>query len=136
MRDVTVSRFVRAPPAVVERALTPTALVRYEEAFAVRDVTEGPRETRVVADARGLEVALVFEVCEDGVRYRQEGTDGPYERMETTVTWRRENEGVRVTVHSSIAVALFPRPLTNRVAAWKREAELDTLLDRLAETVE
>ena len=136
MRDVTVSRFVRAPPAVVERALTPTGLVTYEEAFAVQDVTESPSETRVVADARGLEVALVFEACEDGLRYRQEGNGGPYERMETTVTWRRENEGVRVTVHSSIAVGLFPRPLTNRVAAWKREAELDTLLDRLAETVE
>ncbi len=136
MRDVTVSRFVRAPPAVVERALTPTALVTYEEAFAVRDVTESPRETRVVADARGLEVALVFEEGENGLRYRLEGNGGPYERMETTVTWRRENEGVRVTVRSSVAVSLFPRPLTNRVAAWKREAELDTLLDRLAETVE
>ena len=136
MRDVTVSRFVRAAPAALERALTPTALVTYEEAFAVRDVTESPRETRVVADARGFAVALVFEEEADGLRYRQDGDGGPYERMETTVRWRRENEGVRVTVQSSIAVGLFPRPLTNRVAAWKREAELDTLLDRLAETVE
>jgi hypothetical protein len=40
MREVSASRFVRATPAAVERALTPGALVKYEGSFTVYEVED------------------------------------------------------------------------------------------------
>ena len=136
MREATVSRFVRAPIVSVERALTPERIVEYEETFSVLDVTESAEGARVVAGARGLEIVLQFEDRGDGWHYRQEGDAGPFDEMETTVTWRRENEGVRVTMQSAVSLGLFPRSLTDHVAAWKREAELERALSNLATAVE
>ena len=48
MREVEVSRFVRATPAEVERALTPAAVVEYEGSFSVVDSDEQADGSTVV----------------------------------------------------------------------------------------
>lgn len=130
-----MSRFVRATPPAVERALTPAAMVEYEGSFAVRDVHEVDSGTIVTAGARGLELALRFEPREAGLYYVQAGGAGPFERMETRVTVTPENEGSRVRARSSVSLGL-PVPLLDRVAAWKRRGELRRALDALAAAVE
>lgn len=136
MREVEVSRFIRATEPELERRLSPASIVEYEGSFAVRDVTELEEGTRVIAGARGLEIGLFFEEREDGYVYRQEGQAGPFDEMETTLTYDREDEGVRVRMRSAVSLGLFPRRLTDRVAAWKRKGELERALDRLADDLE
>jgi hypothetical protein len=135
MREVSVSRFVRATTAQVERVLSPTALVEYEGSFSARKEIELDGGVRVVAGASGLEMGLFFEKRENGYFYEQEGDAGPFERMETTINYAPENEGVRISMNSSVSLGLFPRPLTDRVAAWKREAELERALDAIEEAL-
>lgn len=131
MREVSVSRFVRATTRQVERHLSPAALVEYEGSFEPRETVELEGRTRVVAGASGLEMGLLFEEIGNGYRYEQEGEAGPFERMETTITYEPENEGTRIRMRSSVTLDLFPRPLTDCVAAWKREAELERALDAI-----
>jgi hypothetical protein len=144
MREVEVSRTVRARPEEVRRALTPAALVEYEGSFRVRDVREqADRITVVTAGARGLTVTLRFEerdgdaADDEGrewlVRYEQEGDSGPFEQMRTWVSVRPENEGSRVTMRSAVGVNLPLGRLSDRIAAWKRRGELKRALDALAE---
>ncbi|ADJ13462.1 SRPBCC family protein [Halalkalicoccus jeotgali] len=128
MREVSVSRFVRATPRQVGRVLSPAALVEYEGSFEPRETVELADGTRVVAGASGLEMGLFFEEFENGYRYEQEGDAGPFERMETTITYAPENEGTRIGMDSAVTLGLFPRALTDRVAVWKREAELERAL--------
>lgn len=128
-----VSRFVRATPPEVRRALTPEALVEYEGSFEVRDVREESAATYVVVGARGLEMTLRFEDGEDGLRYVQEGEAGPFSSMETTVAVAAEDEGSRVTVRSAVSLGLPVPAVTDRVAAWKRRGELKRALRALAE---
>ncbi|WP_254545501.1 SRPBCC family protein [Halomarina pelagica] len=142
MPEVTVSRFVRAPPRVVLRRLTPGALVAYEGSFAVREVHErddGRYDARddggatvVTAGARGLELALRFEERPDGWYYTQEGDAGPFDAMETWVTVEAEDEGSRVTMRSAVDLGLPIPALSGRVAAWKRRGELNRALSALA----
>ena len=134
MRDVEVSRFVRARPAEVERALTPAAMVEHEGSFAVRDVSERDGETYVTVGSRGLEFLLRFEPREDGLHYEQEGEAGPFETMTTTISVRAEDDGSRVTARSSVSLGL-PVPLTDRVAAWKRRGELERALSNLGASI-
>ena len=134
MREVELSRFVRATPQEVRRALTPAAMVEYEGSFAVREVREGDDATHVVAGARGLEFVLRFETFEDGVRYEQAGEAGPFDAMSTIVRVAAENEGSRVTATSSVSLGL-PVPLADRVAAWKRKGELERALANLDEAL-
>jgi hypothetical protein len=134
MRDVEVSRFVRASPQAVERALTPAAVVEYEGSFAVRDVEERDGTTYVTVGSRGLEFVLRFDPREDGVHYEQEGEAGPFEAMTTTVSVRAEDDGSRVTARSSVSLGL-PVPFADRVAAWKRRGELKRALSNLDASV-
>jgi hypothetical protein len=137
MRDVEVSRFVRATVPRVERALSPTTLIEYEGSFTPRETVElDDGSVRVIAGASGLEMGLLFEALENGYRYEQEGGAGPFEAMETTITYEPENEGARVRMRSAVTLDLFPRRLTDRVAAWKRRAELERALEALADDVE
>ncbi|MFC7156422.1 SRPBCC family protein [Halomarina halobia] len=133
MPEVTVSRFVSAPPRVVLRRLTPAALVAYEGSFAVREVHE-PEEgaTVVTAGARGLELALRFEQRPNGWYYRQEGEAGPFDAMETWVAVEAEDEGSRVTMRSDVDLGLPVPALSGKVAAWKRRGELKRALSALA----
>lgn len=135
MREVSVSRFVRATTAQVERVLSPAALVEYEGSFSAKEAIELDDGVRVVAAASGLEMGLFFEKRENGYFYEQEGDAGPFDHMETTVSYEPENEGVRIKMSSRVTLGLFPRPLTDRVAAWKREAELERALDAIEEAL-
>lgn len=135
MREATAPRFVRATTRQVERLLTPSALVEYEGSFEPRETVELDGGTRVIAGASGLEMGLFFEELENGYRYEQEGDAGPFEHMETTITYGAENEGTRIEMSSAVTLGLFPRALTDRVAAWKREAELERALDAIEETL-
>ena len=135
MREVEVSTFVPAPPAAVERALTPASVVEYEGSFDVREVEETDEGWTVTAGARGLTMGLDFEEREDGLAYRQHGEAGPFESMDTSITVEPEDEGSRVTARSSVSLGLPVPAVTDRVAAWKRRGELRRALDRLAEDV-
>lgn len=151
MREVEVSRFVRATSAEIRRALSPASIVDYEGSFEVRDVREEGETT--VAGARGLEFALRFDGSEarntpngertgsagesdDALRYEQADTAGPFEAMETRLSVSPENEGSRVTMRSSVSLGLPLPALTDRLAAWKRRDELRRALDALATDVE
>ena len=134
MREVEVSRFVRATPRELERALTPTTMVEHEGSFDVRDVDERDDGTYVTVGRRGLAFLLRFETRDDGLYYEQEGDAGPFESMTTTVTVRAEDDGSRVTARSSVALSL-PLPLSDRIGAWKRRGELKRALSSLAESV-
>lgn len=133
MRDVEVTRFVRATRPAVLRALTPERMVEYEGSFVVRNVEKLEDGWLVSAGSSGLEMALRFEEREDGLSYEQAGEAGPFAEMWTTVDVEPENEGVRVTARSGVGL---PLPLTDRIAAWKRRGELKRALANLAEDVE
>ena len=135
MPTVSTSRLVRATPAVIERALTPAALVEYEGTFTVHEVSETDAGWLVVAGRRGLELALAVEARENRLAYEQRG-DGPLETLETLVTYAPENEGTRVRLRSTVSTGLPLSALTDRVAAWKRRGELRRALDRLAADIE
>jgi hypothetical protein len=129
MRTVEVSRFVRAPPSVVARALTPEAVVEAEGSFDVREVAPGDDgETLVRAARAGLSMVFAFEEREDGVRYDQ--VDGPLETLTTTISYRAEDEGTRLTAESTLEAGIGP---VERLAAWKRRGELNRALRTLAE---
>lgn len=135
MREVEVSKFVRAPPVVVQRALTPASVVEYEGSFEVREVTKTEAGAVVTAGSRGLTMQLVFENRETGLHYHQRDDVGPFDAMETTITAVSENEGSVVTMRSAVSLGLPVAGLTDRVAAWKRRGELQRALDRLADAV-
>ncbi len=131
MRETEVSRFIPTTPARLDGALSPAKLVEYEGSFEPRKVVDLDSGTRVIAGRRGLEMGLFFETLPDGYRYEQEGSAGPFDEMETTITYEPENEGTRVWMRSAVALDLFPRRLTGRVAVWKRESELERALDAI-----
>lgn len=135
MREVEVSKFVAAPPVVVQRELTPASVVEFEGSFEVQEVTKTEAGAVVTANAGGLTMELVFENHETGLTYRQRGETGPFDSMETTVSVESENEGSRVTTHSAVSLGLPVAGLTDRVAAWKRRGELKRALDRLDDAV-
>ena len=135
MREVSASRFVRATPAAVERALTPGALVEYEGSFTVYEVEDTEEGWLVIAGSRGVELALAFEAREAGLTYEQRG-EGPLETLETTVTYEAKDEGTRVWMRSTVSAGLPLPAVTDRVAAWKRRGELRRALARLAADVE
>lgn len=137
MRSVEVSRFVQAYPQEVNRLVTPETVLDYEGTFTAVDVDEVDGTTVVDARAGGrlMGARFVFEDREDGLVYRQEEGAGPFEAMETEIAVTPENEGVRVTMRSSVSLAL-PLPFADRVAAWKRRGELRRALERLAADVE
>jgi hypothetical protein len=118
MRTVEVSRFVRATRREVERMLAPETILEYEGTFTAVDVDESGDETVVLARAGGrlMEARFVFEERQDGYAYRQDGEAGPFEEMQTVLTVEPEDEGVRVTMRSSVSLAL-PLPLADRVGA-------------------
>lgn len=132
MREVEVSRFVRAAPRAVERVLTPTTVVESEGSFTVRAVTETEDGTLVTAGARGLELTLRFEERPDGLHYTQAGSAGPFDAMTTDLTVEAEDEGSRVTARSAVSLGLPLPALSDRLATWKRRGELNRLLEALA----
>lgn len=135
MREVSASRFVRATPAAVGRALTPATLIEYEGSFTVYEVTDTEEGWLVIAGSRGMELALSFAAREDGLVYEQRG-EGPLDTLETAISYEPENEGTRVRMHSTVSAGLPLPALTDRLAGWKRRGELRRALERLATDVE
>lgn len=136
MRTVEASRFVRATLPEVERHLDPATIIDYEGTFSVVDVRETDAGWVVTGRGGGLmEVEFEVEAREDGYVYRQAGDAGPFEEMETSLELARKDEGVTVTMQSSVSLGI-PLPLADRVAAWKRRGELKRALRRLAAAVE
>jgi hypothetical protein len=129
MREVTVSRFVEASPAVVERRLTPSTVVECEGSFEVREVSEEPEGTLVAAGRAGVELLLRFERREDGLAYDQ--LEGPLDALDTRIAYAPEDHGTRLTARSSVAVR-GPGVL-DRLAAWKRRGELRRALAGIEE---
>jgi ligand-binding SRPBCC domain-containing protein len=136
MREVTLSRFVRATPEALRRQLSPATVVESEETFTVRAVDDVDGATLVTAAGGGLQLSLRFEPREDGLYYRQEGREGPFEVMETWLTFTPENEGSRLRARSRVSLGLPLAALTDRIAAWKRRGELERALENIATTVE
>lgn len=135
MREVEVSRFVRATTAEVERALSPARVVEYEGSFEVLDITTVDDATVVEAGDRGLRMALRFEPREDGIYYEQKREEGPFEEMWTHLQWTNEDDGSRVTARSGVSLRLPLSLVSDRVAAWKRRGELRRALGRLADDI-
>ena len=131
MREVEVSRFVSARPAVVDPLLSPVGLMDAEGSFEVRGVTDTDDGTEVTVGGYGLELVFRFTDREDGIAYEQ--VSGPLRVLETTVTCVPENEGTRLTARSRVAVG-GPGVL-DRLAAWKRRGELRRALRAVAEAV-
>ncbi|PSQ23119.1 polyketide cyclase [Halobacteriales archaeon QS_8_65_32] len=134
MREVSASRFVRATPATLERALTPPTIVDYEGSFEVRESRETEDGWVVLAEGGGMTVELAFESLEDGFAYEQRS--GPLETSVTTLRWHAENDGSRVRTDATLSMGLPLKAVTDRIAAWKRRGELRHALDRLAADVE
>jgi hypothetical protein len=135
MRTVEASRFVQATKPVVDRQLDPATILEYEGTFNVMDVEETGTGWLVTGSGGGiLGAEFEFEATEDGYVYRQVGEAGPFEEMETRLSIEPRDEGVQVTLQSSVSLGV-PLPLVDRIAAWKRRGELNRALKRLAADV-
>ncbi|MXR50693.1 SRPBCC family protein [Halovenus sp. WSH3] len=137
MRTVELTRQIDASPPVVDRALDPASIVEYEGSFEVFEVERREDDWLVVAGGSGLRLTLRFEERENGFFYEQEAAEGqPLDAMETTITYRQEGNGTRVTAVSEVSMGVRPTAITDRLAAWKRNGELERALDALAAEVE
>lgn len=132
MREVERTAFVPAQPAELDRALSPATILEHEGTFTVATTEQTDEGTRVRASGGGVEAVFLFEPRPDGYDYRQVGDTGPFESMETTITYSARDHGSDVTARSTVSLGL---PLTGRIAAWKRGGELDRLLDGLARSL-
>jgi len=130
MREVSVSQFVPATPSELDRVLGPRELIEYEGSFSVEAVETRDDEQFVTASGPGLTVQYRFEQRDGGWYYEQAGEAGPFKEMQTRVTVERENEGSRVTMDSTVSLAL-PLPFADRIAVWKRRGELERALEAL-----
>ncbi|PSQ30298.1 polyketide cyclase [Halobacteriales archaeon SW_6_65_46] len=131
MREVSVSRFVPATPAAVERLLTPTRLIEAEGSFTVRETTEHEGDIAVTAGRAGLQLTFLFESGDRRLSYEQ--VRGPLDRLTTTVSYVPEDEGTRLALESTVATG--GPGVVDRIAAWKREGELERALTALAQSL-
>ncbi|PSP77188.1 polyketide cyclase [Halobacteriales archaeon QS_1_68_20] len=136
MVEVEASQFVAATPPEIRSALSPSAIVAAEGTFEVADVEETGDGWEVHAEGRGISATFAFRETEDGYVYEQVGDHGPFEEMETALSLVREDDGTRLTMTSVVDLGLPLSAVTDRVAAWKRRAELRRALAALAEGVE
>jgi ligand-binding SRPBCC domain-containing protein len=134
MREVERSRFLPATPRELEGLLDPARIVELEGSFSVESTAETDEGTFVTVSGPGLTFTLRFEPLDRGFYYTQAGEAGPFESMETWLTFEPENEGSRVSIRSAVSIGV-PLPFSDRLAVWKRRGELDRALDRLAAEV-
>lgn len=135
MREVEVTRFVRARPEEFGRFLTPEAVVAAEGSFSVADVAETDEGTLVTATGPGIQLPIRFETRPNGFYYTAEGETGPFDEMETWLEVEPKDEGSRLTLRSSVSLDL-PLPFSDRIAAWKRRGELERAAANLADELE
>lgn len=136
MREVEVSAFVPTTVDTLDRQISPATLIELEGTFTVATVEEKDSGVVVTGKTRGMTASFEFTELDDGFYYEQRGASGPFETMETTVTWESEEDGTQVTSYSSVSLGLPLESLTDRIAAWKRRGELNRLLDGITESVD
>lgn len=136
MREVTASRFVDATGDELAPVFQPEQILTYEGTFEAEAVTQTAEGWTVTGTAPGMTVAFDFEPRESGLYYAQRGEHGPFEAMETTLSYERERHGSLVTAESRVTLGLPVPAVSDRIAAWKRHGELRRLLDALAADVE
>lgn len=134
MQEVSVSRDIDATPVEISAQFDPAAIVEAEGSFSVESVDEGGETTIVVASGPGLQFPLRFEYREDALYYTQDSRQGPFEQMETWLTFDVEDGTTQVTFQSAVSLSV-PVPFSDRVAAWKRKRELERALETIAEAV-
>ncbi|WP_222918026.1 SRPBCC family protein [Natrinema sp. SYSU A 869] len=131
MREVTVSRVVDVSPAELSAWLEPAAIVEAEGSFSVETVDDGDDATIVVASGPGIQLPLRFEDREDEIYYTQAGEHGPFSEMETWLETEPVDAGrTRVTIRSAVELAA-PLPFGDRIAAWKRNGELEGIIETI-----
>ncbi len=136
MVEVEASRFVAATPPEIRASLSPAAIVAAEGTFEVTGVEETDDGWEVLAEGRGISATFAFRETDEGYVYEQVGEHGPFDEMETALSLAREDDGTRLTMTSSVDLGLPLSAVTDRIAAWKRRAELRRALAALAEDVE
>jgi hypothetical protein len=136
MREVTATRFVEATGDALAPAFEPRQILAYEGTFEPEAVTQTEEGWTVTATAPGMTVAFDFESRESGIYYTQRDEHGPFEAMETTISYERERDGSVVKAESRVTLGLPLASVTDRIAAWKRRGELKRLLRALAADVE
>lgn len=136
MQEVQLSRFMAARPEDVDAYLDPWSIIENEGTFTVSGVEESNGETVVEVEATGINASFRFEKIADGYFYEQEGAQGPFDRMETALTYRPKDHGTEVTMTSSVSLGLRPRAVFDRIGAWKRKGEMRRALENLAADVE
>lgn len=125
MRGDSVSRVVDVSPAELSAWLEPAATVEAQESFSTETVGEDDATT-VVASGPGIRLLLRFEDREGAICYTREGEHGPSE-METWLETEPVDAGrTRVTIWSAAGLTA-PLPLGDRIAAWNRKGELETI---------
>ncbi|MGQ3410789.1 SRPBCC family protein [Natrinema sp. LN54] len=131
MREVTASRVLEVAAADLSAWLEPAAIVEAEGSFAVESVEEGADATIVVASGPGIRLPLRFEDRDDAMYYTQEGEHGPFSHMETWLEYEPiDDRRTRVTIRSAVELAA-PLPFGDRIAAWKRNGELEGALETI-----
>lgn len=131
MREVERSRFLSLTPRELDGLLDPVQVVDFEGSFSVESTAERDGVTIVTVSGPGITFSLRFQPIDRGYYYTQADDEGPFESMETWLTYEAENEGSRITIRSAVSIGL-PLPFSDHIAAWKRRGELDRVLDRLA----
>ncbi|WP_049920199.1 hypothetical protein [Halobiforma nitratireducens] len=147
MREVSASRTIDATERELRRWLEPATIVEAEGSFDVVAVEDGersgdvradrvsasdldPGETIVIASGPGMRLPLRFEQREGTIYYTQEGERGPFDHMETWIDLEPESGGTRteLTIRSAVSLSA-PLPFGDRIAAWKRNSELERTLE-------
>ena len=136
MRTVEATRTVPAAAEEVAAALTPETIILHEGTFTVADIEQTDRGTVVTATATGISATFRFEPLQSGYYYEQEGSEGPFESMATTLSYRRVTAGTELTMTSDVSLGIRPRVVFDRVGAWKRRGELKRALRSLASEFE
>lgn len=135
MRTVAIERVVAQDPGVVARTLDPESIVEYEGSFSVVETETRESDSLVVVSGRGLTFTLRVESLDSGLYYEQYEGGGPLESMATTIFYEPADDGTRIDATSEVDMGLPVKPLTDRLAAWKRKGELRRALDSIAEDV-
>lgn len=126
-----VSRHVDVSVETVESHLTPEVIIMNEGTFSVSDVDDSDGEIVVTATAPAITATFRFERLNNGYYYEQEGTEGPFEEMATTISFAPSDGGTTITMTSDVSLGMRPNFLFDRIAGWKRRGELRRALRNL-----
>lgn len=136
MKTVEATRLVDAPYQEVVSSLSPEMIILHEGTFTVSDIEETEDGLIVEAKATGITARFRFERLQAGFYYEQIGSEGPFESLQTTISYHASDGGTELTMTSDVSLGLRPRRLMDRIAAWKRKGELHRALRSIANEFE